>query len=229
LTKEKQANMKRNVGLLVVVAGLAGASTITLQSGVSSGESNNMTGINYVIPELEPSWVPDRPDGASWISFEDTGWQVTDGVGSAVITLPNATPGDPNAIFYQTFTDTAGTELTGSITFWADDTAAVYLDGVELMAPNYTQQTGVNCAPGGVSCTNGGTTVDFTTSPGTHTLAFDVYQTGGWTYGLMYDGSVSDNDPSTAPEPGSYLLLGLGLIAIGFMGRVSARKGRDKK
>ena len=209
-------------------AALAGASTITLQSGVSPGESNNMTGINYVIPELEPAWCPDLPDGASWISFENTGWQVVDSVASAVITLPNATPGDPNAIFYQTFTDTAGTELTGSITVWADDTAAVYLDGVELLAPNYTQQTGVNCSPGGVSCTDGGTTVDFTTSPGTHTLAFDVYQTGAWTYGLMYDGSVTDNYQTT-PEPGSYLLLGLGLIAIGLIGHPSVRKGRGTR
>jgi hypothetical protein len=56
-----------------------------------------------------------------------------------------------------------------------------------------------------------------------------VYQTGGWTYGVMYDGSVSDNDPSPAPEPGSSLLLGLGLIVVGFIGRVSIRKGRDKR
>ena len=86
----------------------------------------------------------------------------------------------------------------------------------------------MNCSPGGVSCTDGGTTVDFTTSPGTHTLAFDVYQTGAWTYGLMYDGSVTDNYQTT-PEPGSYLLLGLGLIAIGLIGHPSVRKGRGTR
>ena len=147
--------MKWTVGWLAMMAGLCSAGTITLQSGVSAGESNNITGINYVIPELEPVWVATRPDGASWISFENTGWQVVGGVGSAVITLPNANAGNPNAIFTQTFTDTAGTQLSGSLTVWADDTVAVFLDGVQLVTPYYYQAEGVNCSPSGVTCTNG--------------------------------------------------------------------------
>jgi hypothetical protein len=211
----KPEKMKRNIAIVILLAGLAPGATITLLSGVSAGESNNITGTNFVIPGLEPAWVADRQDGASWISFDNTGWQSIGGVGSAVITLPNATPGDPNAIFYQTFTDSAGTLLTGSISVWADDTAAVYLDGALLLAPNYSQAS-TNCAPDdAVTCNNSGMTANFTTTPGTHILSFDVYQTGSWTYGVMYDGSVTDNGSSATPEPESYILLGGGLIALG--------------
>jgi hypothetical protein len=171
-----------------------------------------------VIPMPEPDWAPDREDGASWISFENTGWQVIGGVGSTVITLPNATPGVPNAIFYQTFTNPAGTSLSGTITVWADDTAGVYLDGMLLMAPDYSQEIGIHCAPSGITCTNQGTTIDFTTSPGTHTLSFDVYQTGGWTYGLMYDGSVTGESPVL--EPCTYMLVGTGLAALAWFRRI---------
>jgi hypothetical protein len=207
--------MRRNIAIIILAAGLAPGATITLLSGISAGESNNITGTNFVLPMLEPAWVSDRPDGASWISFENTGWQLIGGVGSAVTVLPNAAAGDPNAIFYQTFTDSAGTLLTGSVSVWADDSAAVYLDGVMLLAANYSQAS-TNCAPAdGVSCANSGMTVDFSTTPGTHVLSFDVYQTGGWTYGLMYDGSITDN--TSAPEPESYILLGGGLIALGIL------------
>jgi hypothetical protein len=202
--------MNRSIGLALMVAGLGVASPILLQSGVSGGETNNKTGVNFVIPMLEPDWTPDRGDGASWISFENTGWQVVGGVGSAVITLPNTTPGNPNAIFYQAFTDLSGTILNGTITLWADDTAAVYLDGALLMAPSYTQGP-AHCSLG-ITCLGAGTTIPFTALPGTHILEFDVYQLGGWTYGLMYDGSVTAE--SAVPEPRSYELVGIGLIVL---------------
>jgi hypothetical protein len=217
--------MNRSIGLAIIVAGLAGASPILLQSGVSAGESNNQTGVNFVIPMIEPDWAPNRADGASWISFENTGWQVIGGVGSAVITLPNATPGHPNAIFDQIFTNTAGTSLDGTITVWADDTAGVFLDGVLLMAPNFSQQAGIHCAPIGITCTGQGTTFDFTVAPGDHTFSFEVYQTGAWTYGLMYDGSLTAE--SSVPEPRAYLLVGTGLAALALFRRILARASRS--
>ena len=61
----------------------------------------------------------------------------------------------------------------GSITVWADDTASVYLDGVLLVAANFGQAA--NCSPGPITCTGPGYVVDFTTSPGTHILQFDVH------------------------------------------------------
>jgi hypothetical protein len=205
--------MKRSAGLFLVVAGLAQGGSILLQSGVSAGESNNITGTNVLIPMLEPGWTPDQGDGSSWVSFENTGWQIIAGMGSAVTTLPNAPgPTSPNARFLQTFTDNNGTTLTGNLLVWADDTAAVYLDGTLLTGPSFVQ--GVKNCSLGITCTGAGTSVPFTVPSGTHTLEFDVYQTGGWTYGLMYDGTVTDNAVDSMPEPGAFVLLGTGLAAL---------------
>jgi len=200
--------MKSSIGLILLAAGLAHGGTILLQSGVSAGEYNNfnMEG-NYVLPMLMPQWAPDQ-DGASWVSYENTGWSGT----GTVIALPNSTgESDPNAIFYQTFTDTASV-LSLTITVWADDTAVLYLDGTQISAnANFAQTAGFYCAPTGISCTGAGTTFTINDiAPGSHTLQFDVYQTGGGTYGVMYSGAVTD----LAPEPGSYVLMGAGLLAL---------------
>lgn len=205
--------MKIWITSLLFCAVLARATTIELLSGVSAGESNNITGANFVIPTPEPAWAVD-PGGAKWISFENTGW--CPNTDTACITVPNATSlADPNAIFTQTFTDDLGTVLTGSITVWADDNAAVYLDGTLISPAPTLLQGSQHCAPSTViTCTGDGTTIDFSTTPGTHTLTFDVYQTGGLTFGLLYDGSVSDNG-SPVPEPKTWIPLGLGLIALG--------------
>lgn len=212
-------------------------------------EFNNISGPNFVIPTDEPAWtappngtLPNLPAGAEWVSFENTGWEFNSSLplgGQAVITLPNHIPASgcptgpasdftsaqmaacgPNAIFYETFTDTQ-TNLMLSLTVWADDTAAVFLDGQSILSPNYSQST-TNCAPGGsVTCTDGGSTYSSGITSGTHTLEFDVYQTGGWTYGLMYDGTVTS--PSPVPEPATYAPLAAGLIGIAAFRRI-ARK-----
>jgi hypothetical protein len=52
---------------------------------------------------------------------------------------------------------------------------------------------------------------------GTHTLEIDAYQfLGGSPFGVMYTGQI-DSEPSAVPEPGSYLLLGLGLAGMGIL------------
>lgn len=218
--------MKNLIGLLIVPAVLAHATTILLQSGVSAGEYNNINGVsagNYVIPDPAPAWTPAQ-GGAEWISFENTGYCPS--LGTACITLPNSTSlADPTAIFTQTFTDDLGTLLTGSITVWADDDAAVYLDGVMISGPPTLSQSPTDCSPG-ITCTGAGTTIDFTTTPGTHTLTFDVYQTGGWMFGLMYDGTVSDNFVPV-PEPSAWLTQGTALAVLGlFASRSNVRRSR---
>ena len=203
-------------------------------------EFNNVSGANFVIPIDEPSWTvppngssPNLPAGAEWISFENTGWEFNSSLplgGEAVITLPNRIPPagcptgpasdftaaqmsecGPNAIFFETFTDTQ-LNLMLSLTVWADDTAAVFLDGNPILSPNFSQGT-TNCAPTGfVTCIGSGSTYSSAISSGTHTLEFDVYQTGGNTYGLLYDGLVTGT--SSTPEPATYGSLAAGLIAL---------------
>ncbi len=204
------------IALVVIAAGLAHGNSFSLLSGVSAGETNSVTTNNVVLMNDEPNWTAPQ-DGAQWISFENTGYSAI-APGYAVNELPNATgESDPNAIFYQTFTDTYS-PLTLSITVWADDTAVLFLDGVQESAnANFSQVAGTPCAPTGITCNGAGSTFVFDDlAAGTHTIQIDVYQAGGGTYGVMYDGTVTDSGPLLA-EPGSYILLGFGLIALSLL------------
>jgi hypothetical protein len=49
---------------------------------------------------------------------------------------------------------------------------------------------------------------------GTNTLSFVVYQEAGSSYGLDYAGTIT-----TAPEPGSLMMLGIGLMGIALTAR----------
>jgi hypothetical protein len=204
--------MKSCAGLIFILAGFAQAGVIALQSGASPGESNNLTGTNFVLTDLNSNWAPDQ-GGASWVSYEDTGYS-SSSPGFAVNVLSNSSNvNNPNAEFFQTFTDNVSL-LSLSLTVWADDTALVFLDGVQI-SPNMTfvQTTGTMCSPTGITCTGAGTQINVNNiAPGTHTLQFNVYQTGSGDYGVMYTGSVTDT--SASPEPGSYVLMGAGLLAL---------------
>ncbi len=202
--------MKSGIGLLVLLGGFAHASVITLQSGVSSGESNNINGTDVILSDLNPNWAPDQ-DGAYWISYEDTGYSAS-APGYSPNVLPNSVgENDPSAIFTQTFTDT-NSALVLNFTVWADDGAVLYLNGTQLSSnANFNQVNGVYCSPTGITCDGPGTTFTEDLAPGTYTLSVAVYQEGGGTYGVMYSGTVTD---TFVPEPGTYVLLSTGLIAI---------------
>jgi hypothetical protein len=130
--------------------------------------------------------------------------------------------GGPNAIFYEQFTDTQ-MDLLMDLSVWADDTVAVYLNGVEIIPadlnPSTTgrcdaTQAGFGMGSGNSACTNGEHILNLSIPSGTNTLEFDVYQIGGATYGVMWDGAIV-----ALPEPGSMLLIGTGIAAIAALRR----------
>jgi hypothetical protein len=191
----------------MLVASAAHASSITLLSGVSAGESNGFGANVLVTPE--PCWAVDPL--AKWVSFENTGF--------GGIELPNTDLGTPTAIFYQDFTLTGGTGVAGSIQIWADDTAVVKLDGVVLFAANPALEA--HCAAGPIGCTqpNGGS-LTFSAPGLVHTLEFDVFQRGSDTFGLMYNAQVNS---TVIPEPATASIAVIGLVIFGCLLKSSVR------
>jgi hypothetical protein len=195
--------------------------------------SNNITGTNTSVVAA-PSWaIPTNAD-YEWISYGDTGCGslVAGNACPAAPASPAATTitGTPTAIFYQTFTLSSAS--AGTLDVWADDTAGVWLDtgtadsgdgsgGVSLAAPDGT--LGTHCANGPIGCTTGNDAViPLSLSAGTYTLVIDAYQLVSDTpFGVMYDGELTPNC-SNAPEPASYMLMGLGLVVLGAISRAPA-------
>jgi len=193
-----------------------------------ASEFNNLTGTDMVVPDLDPFWAPNSAN-SSWISYADTGTAICSPGNSNPAPCPgnSTTTGTPNAVFTLNF-DLPNADNVGSITVWADDTAAVYLDGTLLIPAN--PNLGLHCANAPVGCeaidgatfnfpgTDSYTGGSLNLGAGEHTLTIDAYQLGGGPFGVMYEGSFNSS-PSTTPEPASYALLGLGLAGLGLLAR----------
>lgn len=216
--------------LITMVAGAQlQAGIIPLNSDLSPTESNNQTGANQFI-DVHPYWQPNGPD-YSWISYLSTtgGW-------IPVFSPPNVggsdlTSATPTAVFQELFV--VNTELVGgSVTFWADDTATIWLDrpnggSVKLHAANPVQDGA--CAAGPLGCEP----AEFVTlslagldaGPGTYGLRMEVFQRASGPFGIMYTGFALDrdlDDPESVPEPSTYLTVSLGLLAAGLVRRRKA-------
>ncbi|MGE5567784.1 MAG: PEP-CTERM sorting domain-containing protein [Rhodospirillales bacterium] len=232
---------------LCIAIPVAQATMIDINSGPGIG-SNNISGENVAV-EVHPMWQPNGD--AVWISYRgdtggrDPGFVVPDVLGSM-------NPADlagltPSAIFFHPFTLPSANN-TGAVTVWADDTARVLLNGVEQFPANGRQSA--TCAgPDPIGCSPArGQTISLNGLPaGQHTLAIEAFQRNGGPFGVMYQGSVDSRDPAGpprnpgppsspgpvtpptssathAPEPGTYVLLGGGLIALLGLARQRLRK-----
>ena len=192
------------------VAANAHADTITLGSvgtATNSGQSNSNGSTVAISPNS--NWAP-ALSGTSWVSFGLTG--DTQDPGFSVV--PNGTV----VSFYDVF-NVPGVATGGSLTVMADDSATVILNGVTLVGEaSASGNTYAICSDFGIGCLRP-TTFDLPTSvlkTGSNTLEFQVAQRNGVSFGLDYSGFVTD--PVATPEPGSGILLGLGLLAMAVFG-----------
>lgn len=226
-----------NAGIIDIFSDTSGTYFSTFASGTGFG--------NDVTIPTSPAWATPPTLGAAWVSYAPASGNST-GCNLFVPTtgrcVPDAgnPPGSssaPTATFYATFT-LPDAFNTGSIQIWADDTAEVYLDfgtvtsgdgstgsvsGSHIPA-NFT--LGGNCASGPIGCTQANDGVlNFGTGlgqldlgAGTYTLVIDAYQlVGGSPFGVMYSGAIDSEPTAPVPEPVSYVLMGLGLAALGIL------------
>jgi hypothetical protein len=235
------AKSYRIFGLVLAVLALgmgipaAHASIIYVNSDAGPDEYNVENG-GPQNPDVQitvtPAWVPNGM-GYEWVSYAQTGCNTfvaltgicTPGVANPPastgnITLSDGPPSTPTAIFFNNFVLPAGDTFSGTLSVWADDTARVYLDGILLTDANPIP--GGNCAISPVGClasTVGVFNIGADLLPGENTLELDAYQfLGGSPFGVMYTASITATPAdSPTPEPASYVLMGLGLVAIGIL------------
>jgi hypothetical protein len=197
---------------LSTLAVSAFGSTISLNS--SASETTNSTSSATVNIARNPSWAQ-ALNGSSWVSYTQSG----DPSGAGYVSPANGT----DVVFSDTFTIN-GTPTSGSVQVFADDTAAVFLNGVNLTPSAATVgNTYTTCSNFTIGCTPATmATVNLASAlhSGVNVLSFSVQQLAGVSFGLDYSGAVNFTPSTTAtPEPGTFALLGLPLMALGLVGR----------
>lgn len=180
-----------------------------------------------VVVTAHPAWQDPTLTNpqAQWVSYANTGY------GGSVLapragSASNPTGQTPIMEIVETFTGLAGAPLF--VRFWADDTLAVYLNGVLLKAPEFGQDT---CANQPIGCQpNEFWDLNAITTGGTDTLRLVAYQVGSGEntndnpFGVLYSGTYSQRNTQTVPEPMTMSLVGAGLAGLAVR-RARARRG----
>jgi hypothetical protein len=179
------------------------------QQLASSTATTNSSGSATQVISPNPAWAAPLA-GSSWISFTNTGNPSSAGF----TVLPNGAA----VTFTQTF-NLSGTITGATLDVLADDTASVWLNGVELASGNLggsyptCSSLPIGCLTSTMGVFNFAELQPYL-QDGTNTLSFVVYQEAGSSYGLDYAGTVT-----TTPEPGSLLMLEMGLMGIALTAR----------
>lgn len=202
----------KKFGLVIVLIAASGCvwnARADSQQIVSSTATTNNSGSATQVIAPNPAWAGPLA-GSSWISFANTGDPSVPGF----TVVPNGTA--------VTFTDTfnlVGTITGANLDVLADDTTLVWLNGVELASGNLggsyptCSSLPIGCLTSTMGVFNFAELQPYLVD-GTNTLSFVVYQEAGSSYGLDYAGTVT-----SAPEPGSLAMLGIGLMGIALTAR----------
>ncbi len=209
---------------MVLWCGAASAATIAIDS--RQGLFTSFAGLETVAISPHSAWEPNHPVNpgdstdyaAVWISYADTGF------GGTQFQQPGGTTSV--ATIFDSFRSGAG-RLT--LYVWADDTAAVRLDGDLLMPAVFTQNV---CSGQAIGCRpQDAGRISAVLSEGQHTLSFELYQVVGGLdtnsnpFGLLFTGTApaptlnsysfreTAEDPG-APEPSAWVLLAGGLAGL---------------
>jgi len=206
--------MKTTYSLLLIAAATLSANTSTIQfasnaTSIDITQSNSI-GDNIVIHK-NSAWA-DPFAGSQWISYSNTGDPSSAGFSS---------PANGTVVsFFQHFTLAAADLSTnGIVSLFADDSAAVLLNGHVLMnEASATGNTYGTCSDTKPNCVSA-TTVTLVSQDlvlGANTLQFNVAQRAGSSFGLDYSGSVG----SPTPEPATWFMAaGALLIGVGIRRR----------
>ena len=201
----------------IAAAMAASASPIYFSSqGTATDPSEWNTIGNTLVILKDPGWAAALP-GSEWVSYAQTGNQYIDGY----VMPPNGT-----VVSFFEILQLAWAPTSATITFMADDSAALFINGIlvqaEAAADGNLYRICSDLAPGCRTTTAVTLNIAPYLQAGNNTLRFDVAQRGGYSYGLNYAGSAdgTQRPPDvSAPEPATLAFTGGALVALGLLRR----------